>query len=104
MGRIPQPAPGDREPLLNNWEVTMKRRTFMTGIAALGLATGVWVGGHGPAVADEAPEKIRIGYAVSMSGPYAPGAGTTTIGNYELWLHDVNAAGGIYLKKYDKKV
>jgi branched-chain amino acid transport system substrate-binding protein len=76
----------------------------MAGIAALALAAGVCAGGPGPAAADDAPEKIRIGYAVSMSGPYAPGAGTTTIGNYDLWLHDVNAAGGIYLKKYDKKV
>ena len=32
------------------------------------------------------------------------GAATTTVGNYDLWLHDVNEAGGIYLSKYDKRV
>jgi branched-chain amino acid transport system substrate-binding protein len=83
----------------------MIRRTFLAAFGAFALAANAWLPVSGPAAAaDQAPEKIRMGYAVSLSGPYAPGAGTTTIGNYKLWLHDVNAAGGIYLKKYDKKV
>lgn len=44
-----------------------------------------------------AQDKIKIGYAVSMSGPNAAGAGITTIPNYKLWLHDLEAAGGIKL-------
>jgi branched-chain amino acid transport system substrate-binding protein len=50
------------------------------------------------------PEKIRMGFAVSFSGPYAQGAESTTWSQYRLWAQDVNAAGGIYLKKYDRKL
>jgi branched-chain amino acid transport system substrate-binding protein len=44
-----------------------------------------------------AQDKIKIGYAVSMSGPNAAGAGITTIPNYKLWIHDLEAAGGLKL-------
>lgn len=40
---------------------------------------------------------VRIGYAVSKTGPNAPGAGITTIPNYVLWVKDVNDAGGLAL-------
>jgi branched-chain amino acid transport system substrate-binding protein len=53
----------------------------------------------GPA---EAQDKIKIGYAVSLSGPNAAGAGITTVPNYKLWFHDIEAAGG--LKLGDKRV
>lgn len=79
------------------------RRKFLAGVVAVAMTIGLSIGLTAPARAD-GPDVIRMGYAVSLSGPYAPGAGTTTLGNYNLWLHDVNAAGGIYLSKYDKKV
>ena len=44
-----------------------------------------------------AQDKIKIGYAVSKTGPNAPGAGITTIPNYKLWLSDIEKAGGIKL-------
>jgi branched-chain amino acid transport system substrate-binding protein len=44
-----------------------------------------------------AQDKIKIGYAVSKTGPNAPGAGITTIPNYQLWIHDINEAGGLKL-------
>ncbi|MDS9469589.1 amino acid ABC transporter substrate-binding protein [Paracoccus sp. MBLB3053] len=47
--------------------------------------------------AAQAQEVVRIGYVASKSGPAAAGAGITTIPNYELWVHDVNAAGGLKL-------
>lgn len=46
-----------------------------------------------PAGAQDAT--IKIGYAISKTGPNAPGAGITTLPNYQLWVKDVNAAGGI---------
>ena len=52
--------------------------------------------------AASAQDKIKIGYAVSLSGPNAAGAGITTVPNYKLWLHDIEAAGG--LKLGDKRV
>lgn len=44
-----------------------------------------------------AADTVKIGYAVSKTGPNAPGAGITTIPNYKLWVADVNAAGGLTL-------
>ena len=79
-------------------------RTLLAAVASVAMAAGLLAGGPDGTLADEAPETIRMGYAVSLSGPYAPGAATTTVGNYDLWLHDVNEAGGIYLSKYDKRV
>lgn len=40
---------------------------------------------------------LRIGFAISKSGPYAAGAGITIYPNYILWTKDVNEAGGIEL-------
>ncbi|MEX0696786.1 MAG: amino acid ABC transporter substrate-binding protein [Dongiaceae bacterium] len=44
-----------------------------------------------------AQDTIKIGYAVSLSGPNSAGAGITTIPNYKLWLADIEAAGGLKL-------
>ena len=67
---------------------TLLRIAGLTAIAA-GLSTF--------ASAADAQDKIRIGYAISKTGPYAGGAGITTLPNYELWVKDANAAGGIKL-------
>jgi len=50
----------------------------------------------------QAQSSVKIGYAVSRTGPNAGGAAVTTIPNYELWVKEVNAAGG--LKLGDKRV
>jgi branched-chain amino acid transport system substrate-binding protein len=42
-----------------------------------------------------AQDKIRIGYAISKTGPFTGGASVTTLPNYQLWVKDVNDAGGI---------
>jgi branched-chain amino acid transport system substrate-binding protein len=77
----------------------MRRRTVLKGGASLAGIGGL------PAVARaQAPKSIRIGYAVALSGPYAPGAQSTTWSQYKLWAKDVNDAGGIMLKKYNAKV
>ena len=79
----------------------MDRRTFVRGSAA---AVGAATLPHVPAQAQSAPDKLRFGYAVTMSGPLAPGADSTTISAYKLWQKRVNDAGGIMLKKYNKKL
>jgi branched-chain amino acid transport system substrate-binding protein len=77
----------------------MQRRTVLKGGASLIGA------GSLPTIARaQAPKSIRIGYAVALSGPYAPGAQSTTWSQYKLWAKDVNDAGGIMLKKYGAKV
>jgi branched-chain amino acid transport system substrate-binding protein len=51
-----------------------------------------------PTVVTSKPAKtLRIGFALSKSGPYAAGAGITIYPNYILWTKDVNEAGGIEL-------
>ena len=64
----------------------------LTSTLAAATAAAMLLGGS--AVAQD---KIKIGYAVSKTGPNAPGAGITTIPNYQLWIHDINEAGGIKL-------
>ncbi len=59
---------------------------------ALAVAVSALAGHAGLA---QAQDKIRIGYAISKTGPFAGGAGVTTLPNYQLWVKDVNAAGGI---------
>jgi branched-chain amino acid transport system substrate-binding protein len=55
-------------------------------------------------MAADAPKSIRIGYAISLSGVNAQGAGTTTLPGYQLWVHDVNAKGGIMVKEFGKRI
>ena len=59
---------------------------------AAAVATTSLLACAGPA---SAQDKVRIGYAISKTGPYAGGASITTLPNYQLWVKDVNAAGGI---------
>jgi branched-chain amino acid transport system substrate-binding protein len=65
-------------------------------LAVAGAAAVGWGGGA------EAQTSVKIGYAISRTGPAAGGAAVTTIPNYELWVKEVNAAGG--LKLGDKRV
>ena len=51
-----------------------------------------------------APEKIRMGASVQLSGWAAPGAETTLIREWTLWVEQTNAKGGIYVKEYDKRI
>lgn len=50
----------------------------------------------------QAQTSVKIGYAISRTGPAAGGAAVKSIPNYELWVKEVNAAGG--LKLGDKRV
>src|SRR5690242_18227530 len=52
--------------------------------------------------AAQAQSSVKIGYALSRTGPNAGGAAVTTLPNYEMWVKEVNAAGG--LKLGDKRV
>jgi branched-chain amino acid transport system substrate-binding protein len=65
----------------------------ITAVAMLTLAPA--------ARADEPP--IKIGYAISRTGPFAPGAQVTQEPNYLLWADQVNAAGGIAVKGGKKR-
>ena len=78
----------------------MNRRTWhhaalATLMAAFALA---------PAQAQDAPKSIRIGWAAAKSGPNASMTDATVRPNYDMWVKEVNAAGGLMLKAYGKRV
>jgi branched-chain amino acid transport system substrate-binding protein len=80
----------------------MDRRTFVRGsAAALGAASLPSARVHAQAAA---PDMIRFGYSITQSGPLGPGAESTSISQYRLWQKRVNDAGGIMLKKFNKRV
>jgi branched-chain amino acid transport system substrate-binding protein len=76
------------------------RTRLRLGLASALLA-GVLASG---AAAQEAPKSIKVGYVISLSGPQSAGAMLTTVPNYRLWVDEVNKAGGLMLKKYNKKI
>jgi branched-chain amino acid transport system substrate-binding protein len=73
----------------------MLRIKSWTALGLAGAAAAVAALAFAPTAS--AQDKVRIGYAISKTGPYAGGASITTLPNYELWVKDVNAAGGIKL-------
>lgn len=71
----------------------MKRNVFRHVVGTLSSAIVAVSALAAPASAEDAT--LKIGYAISKTGPNAPGAGITTLPNYQLWVKDVNDAGGI---------
>ena len=75
-------------------------RTHVVCVAAFALAIAA-----APAAAQDANAKsIKIGYAISKTGPNAGGAATTNIPQYEMWVRDVNARGGLLIKRLGKRL
>ena len=54
--------------------------------------------------APPAKDKIVLGQAIALSGPYATGAGITQVAPDDMWIKEVNDAGGIYVEEYGKKL
>lgn len=77
-------------------------RNVFSRISVLGVLAGLIA--CGGAAAQDAPASIKVGYAISLSGPQSAGAMLTTVPNYRLWIDDVNKAGGLMLKKYNKRI
>jgi branched-chain amino acid transport system substrate-binding protein len=48
-------------------------------------------------------EKIKIGVAISMSGPFMEAA-SHQLNAYRLWVDEVNGKGGIYVAEYGRKL
>ena len=76
----------------------MGTRSFIKR-AALGVLAAAALA---PAFAQDAP--VRIGYAISRTGPFAPGAQVSQEPNYIMWAEQVNAAGGLNVKGKKRKV
>jgi branched-chain amino acid transport system substrate-binding protein len=64
-----------------------------------------WLQTPSAQAADEkAPDKIRIGCAIALSGPNSMGGITTQVNPYKLAVADINARGGIFVPKYNKRI
>jgi branched-chain amino acid transport system substrate-binding protein len=59
------------------------------------LACAILTLGFGGAVTAQEPASIKVGYAISKTGPNAGGANITQIPNYQLWVKEVNDKGGL---------
>src|SRR6476661_7385458 len=70
---------------------------------ALAVVIGV-VAAACSALAADPPKSVRIGYAISLSGPNAQGAAITTLSGYKLWVDDVNKKGGLKIQGFDKRI
>ncbi|MBY4598171.1 amino acid ABC transporter substrate-binding protein [Ottowia caeni] len=78
--------------------VQQSRRSLIKGAAA---AVGTMA--VAPSLlAQSAP--VRIGYAISRTGPWTPGAQVSQEPNYILWSEQVNAAGGLSVKGVKRKI
>ena len=78
--------------------MTTRSTTIVIAAAITGMLASS-IAAHG-----QTPTKIRIGYAISLSGPNVAGAGITVLPNYRLWVEEVNAAGGIMLESIGKRL
>ena len=81
------------------WEENMVSSVTRLAAGLVAIAGVASFSADGPALAQTS---VKIGYALSRTGPNAGGAAVTTLPNYELWVKEVNAAGG--LKIGDKRV
>lgn len=76
-----------------------RRLALQAAFLSFGIA-----GLFSPVAAQDAPQSIRIGWSLAKTGPNAPGGDTTVRPNYEMWVKEVNAAGGLMLKAYGKRI
>jgi len=70
-------------------------------VTALGIGTVMLGGACGN---DPSKDKIVIGQAISLTGVYSPTAVNGMVPTYDMWIEEVNAMGGIYVKDYGKKL
>lgn len=77
----------------------MKKSVFCL-LTSASLTLGLVACGSSP----EAPETIRIGEAISLSGANAQGVSITTGPVYDMWVEEVNDKGGLFIQEYNKRI
>ena len=75
----------------------MKQKRVVKALAAALLAAVL-----APAFAQDAP--VKIGYAISRTGPFAAGAQLSQEPNYIMWAEQMNAAGGLNVGGKKRKI
>jgi branched-chain amino acid transport system substrate-binding protein len=73
-------------------------------IVASLILSGCSSSSSSPQAKSGAPSKIVFGQSLGMSGPFAGTANAIEVPNLKLWIQEVNANGGLFLKDFNKKV
>jgi branched-chain amino acid transport system substrate-binding protein len=73
-------------------------------LASMLLVFGLTMPTQVQAASGKAPDKIVFGNPIALSGICSAGAMMSQIRPYDMWVEDVNAKGGIYVKEYGKKI
>ena len=76
----------------------MDKRTFLKASVAAVAGKMFTLG------AAQAADTIKVGAVAPKTGPLAAGAAITHWPNVKLWVHQVNARGGLQLKSGKKKI
>lgn len=71
-----------------------RRFRILAAALAVGFAGTLSLAAPNQALAQD---KIKIGYAISKTGPNAGGANITQIPNYQLWVKELNDKGGLMI-------
>jgi branched-chain amino acid transport system substrate-binding protein len=79
----------------------MKKKLFLALVVAIPIVMLLF---STTQAAAPAKDKIRVGWVTSLSGVNASGVPVTSGNVYEMWVEEVNAKGGIYIKQYGKKL
>ena len=77
-------------------------RQSLAGIALMGAGMAVPAASFA-AAAGPAPDAITVGTLYASSGAFAA-ISMPVYNGLKLWVNDVNAHGGLYVKPYDKKL
>lgn len=77
------------------------KKNRMAAWSVLALAAVAGLALSAPA---QAQDTLKIGWAISKTGPFAAGAAVTTLPNYQVWVKDVNDAGGIKVGNKKMKI
>jgi branched-chain amino acid transport system substrate-binding protein len=80
----------------------MKKKLFVSLLVVVPMILFLFC--NALVAAAPAKDKIRIGWVTSLSGPYASGVPGTYGMTYDLWIDEINAKGGIFVKEYGKKL
>ncbi|MGD0915094.1 MAG: amino acid ABC transporter substrate-binding protein [Thermodesulfobacteriota bacterium] len=82
----------------------MKRNVFCSVLSVFLVSSLILVGSSMPAfTAEPAPQTVKIGAMISLTGPDAAIGGPAKLG-FELAIDEINKGGGVMLKAYGKKI
>jgi branched-chain amino acid transport system substrate-binding protein len=88
----------------NHREDCMRKNVVLSTLVVLLMSVLMLAGASGLAIgAEPAPQTIKIGVMISLTGPDVQTGSQAKIG-YEIAVDEINKAGGVMVKAYGKKI